>query len=83
MARPLRVQIENGWYHVTAHGIDRGIIFHGTRDHEHFQELMEKVVDQYRIVIYAYVHMDNHYHLVVQTPEANLSEAQQMVEYEF
>ena len=77
MARPLRVQIENGWYHVTARGIDRGIIFQDTRDHEHFLELMEKVIEQYRIVIYAYVHMDNHYHLVVQTPEANLSEAMQ------
>ena len=77
MARPLRVHIENGWYHVTARGIDRGIIYQDTRDQVHFLELMEEVVERFRIVIHAYVQMDNHYHLVLQTPEANLSETMQ------
>jgi REP element-mobilizing transposase RayT len=47
------------------------------RDHEHFLELLEEVVMRFRIRLHAYVLMGNHYHLVVQTPEANLSRAVQ------
>jgi len=40
MARPVRVDVEGGWYHVTARGIERRAIFVDTRDHEHFLELL-------------------------------------------
>lgn len=77
MARPLRVDIADGWYHVTGRGIDRKRIYVDDKDRQHFLELLEAVVERHRLIIHAYVLMNNHYHLVVQTPEANLSEAMQ------
>jgi len=40
MARPVRVNVEGGWYHVTARGIERRAIFEDGRDHKHFLELL-------------------------------------------
>ncbi len=75
MARPLRVDVENGWYHVTARGIERRSIFDDEREHVHFLELLEEVVDRFRVIVHTHVELGNHYHLIVQTPEANLSQA--------
>jgi REP element-mobilizing transposase RayT len=62
---------------VTARGIERRDIFTESRDHRHFEELLEETVERFRILPHAYVQMSNHYHLIVQTPEANLSRAVQ------
>ncbi len=75
MTRPLRVNSENGWYHVYARGVNRMTIFRDDRDREHLLELLEGVVDRYRVLLHAYVLMQNHFHLVLQTPDANLSKA--------
>ena len=75
MARPLRVDVEDGWYHVTARGDHRQVIFHDDRDHGHFAELLEEMSGRFRVVVMAYVCMGNHYHVLVCTPEANLSRA--------
>ena len=77
MARPLRVNIADGWYHVYARGLDRMVIFLDDGDREHMLALLGEVVQRYRIVLHAYVLMDNHYHLIVQTPDANLSRGMQ------
>ena len=75
MARPLRVDIEDGWYHVTARGDHRQEIFGDDRDHGHFVELLEEMRERFRVGVMAYVCMGNHYHVMVRTPEANLSRA--------
>ena len=75
MARPLRVDVVDGWYHVTARGIERRQVYADAGGHAHFDELLEESVERFRIVLHAYVQMTNHYHLLVQTPEANLSRA--------
>ena len=75
MARPLRVNLEDGWYHVYARGLNRMNLYRDDRDRRHFLELFEAMVETYRTRLHAYVLMSNHYHLVVQTPEANLSRA--------
>ncbi len=75
MARPLRVDIADGWYHVTSRGIERRTIFGNYREHEHFLELLEEMVGRFRVVLHSHVELDNHYHLIVQTPDANLSRA--------
>jgi len=75
MARPLRVDIEDGWYHVTARGDHRQEIFSDERDHGHFVELLEEMRERFRVGVMAYVCMGNHYHVMVRTPEANLSRA--------
>jgi putative transposase len=75
MARPLRMQIAGGRYHVTARGNEQRDIFRQDRDRFHFLELLTEWPSRFGIRLHAYVLMDNHYHLVVETPEPNLSRA--------
>jgi putative transposase len=75
MARPIRVDVVGGWYHVTARGIERRAIFETERDHKHFLELLEAMGARYGVQIHAYALMGNHYHLLIQTPLANASAA--------
>ena len=77
MARPLRVLRENGWYHITARGNERQAIFRDDRDRKRFLGWLEESVELYGWLVHAYVLMPNHYHLVVQTPQPNLSQAMQ------
>lgn len=79
MARPLRLDLEGGWYHVTARGIERRAIYRDDRDRAHFLELIREAVGRFGLVVHAYVLMGNHYHLVAETPAANLSAAMQWV----
>jgi putative transposase len=79
MARPLRIDVAGGWYHVTARGIERRAIYRDDRDRGHFLELIEEAVSRFGVVVHAYVLMSNHYHLVVETPSPNLSAALQWV----
>jgi putative transposase len=77
MTRFTRIELKDGWYHVTARGNERRAIFRTDRDREHFLVLLEEMVRRFGVRLHAYVLMDNHYHLVVETPEANLSRAMQ------
>ena len=77
MARPLRVNVEGGWYHVYARGPNGMRLFGDDRDREHLLELFAEAADRYRAEIHAFVLMDTHYHAVVCTPDANLSRAMQ------
>ena len=77
MARPPRVVRAGAWYHVTARGIERRPIFHDDRDRRQFCELLEQMVHRFRIVLHGYVLMANHYHLLLETPVPNLSQAMQ------
>jgi len=52
MARPLRVDVKDGWYHVTARGIERMAIFEDDRDHEHFLELLEEMSNRYGVEVH-------------------------------
>lgn len=77
MSRPLRIDVPGGWYHIMARGIERRAIFLDDRYREHFLELLEEMSARYGVLVHAYVLMDNHYHLILQTPEANASAAMQ------
>jgi len=77
MSRPLRVNIADGWYHVMHRGIERRRIFSDDRDRAHFVELLSELPERFRFRIHAFVEMHNHYHAIVQTPDANLSEGMQ------
>lgn len=83
MARPLRVDVEDGVYHVVTRGIDRNAIFRSDSDRKHWLMLMEGAVERFRLRLFAYVLMDNHVHLIVQTPDANLSQAIQWVKVSY
>ncbi|MCC6353671.1 MAG: transposase [Verrucomicrobiae bacterium] len=75
MARPLRIDVAGGWYHVSARGIERREICRTDADREHWVGLLGELAARFRLRVHAWVLMDNHYHLQVETPEANLSAA--------
>ncbi len=73
MARPLRIEYPGAVYHVTARGNARGDIFLDDADRTAFLELLGRAIERLGWLVHAYCLMDNHYHLLVETPKANLS----------
>jgi REP element-mobilizing transposase RayT len=73
IARLPRIEIAEGVYHVVARGSERQAIFSDTADRERFLEIAAGCVRRYRLHVLAYCLMTNHYHLLVQTPDANLA----------
>ena len=74
MARPLRIQYPGAYYHVTCRGNERRKIFIDHNDRYRFIGLLKESLEIYHVILYGYVLMDNHFHLVLQTGLANLSE---------
>jgi REP-associated tyrosine transposase len=77
MARLLRVDRPGLWYHLTARGNEQRVTFRDARDRRHFLELLGQWVERFRIRLHAYVLMPNHYHLLAETTETNLSQSMQ------
>ena len=77
MPRPLRPQIEHGSYHVTSRGNRKQEIYVDAADRKYFLELATRNCERYEWMIHAYCLMTNHYHLLVETPQANISAAMQ------
>ena len=73
MARPLRVEFAGALYHITSRGNAREDIFVDKEDREVFLSLLEDVGEGCNWLYYAYSLMSNHYHLLVETPDGNLS----------
>lgn len=73
MTRPLRIEYDGALYHVTSRGNERRTIFKDDADRELFLERLAEVTERYQWICHAYCLMDNHYHLVVETPDGNLS----------
>lgn len=73
MVRPLRLAYENATYHITARGNRRENIFYSDKDKAIFVEKMNETFSKYSFTCYAYCLMDNHYHLFIKTPYANVS----------
>jgi REP element-mobilizing transposase RayT len=73
MARPLRIEYDGALYHITSRGNERKPIFKDDTDRENFLDTLHKVNKRYNWICHAYCLMDNHYHLVIETPDGNLS----------
>ena len=73
MARPLRIQRVGGWYHLTSRGNERRAIFRGADDYARFLALLAEATERYHWRLHGYVLMANHYHLLVELGEENLS----------
>ena len=73
MARPLRIEFDGAFYHVTSRGNARQDIYLEPQDYLLFLDTLGDVCKRYNWRIHAYCLMTNHYHLVVETPEGNLS----------
>lgn len=72
MGRPLRIEYPGALYHITTRGNERKKIYKDSSDKKQFLEILEDYSDRLGILIHCYVLMDNHYHLVMETPGANL-----------
>jgi REP element-mobilizing transposase RayT len=77
MARPLRVEYAGAFYHVMNRGNAGEDVFISERDKQKFTEYLEKLVERFSIIIHTYCLMGNHYHLLIETPQTNLSLAMQ------
>ena len=74
MARALRLAFEGACYHITSRGNRRENIFYSDNDKKVFIEKLNETLNKYHFICYAYCLMDNHYHLFIKTPDANISE---------
>ena len=72
MARPLRIEFPGAVYHLTSRGNARQRIFLNNDDRKLFLETLSHVVSRYGWLCHAYCLMDNHYHLLVETPKPTL-----------
>ncbi|MGB5832190.1 MAG: transposase [Thiohalocapsa sp.] len=75
MARPLRLEFAGALYHVTARGNERRAIFFDNQDGDRqaFLRILRETAERFNWICHAYCLMTNHYHLVIETPDANLS----------
>ena len=73
MARPLRIEFAGALYHVTSRGDGREDIYLNDSDREMWLEVFSEVCRRFNWICHAYCLMSNHYHLLVETPESNLS----------
>lgn len=73
MARPLRIEFPDAVYHVTSRGNGRQKIFLDEEDNRNFLGLFVKTLERFNWICHAHCLMVNHYHLLIETPDANLS----------
>src|SRR3989304_3154468 len=73
MARPLRIEYPGAVYHITSRGNDKKTIFRDDADRETFLKILAFVNKRYHWLCHAYCLMDNHYHILIETPDGNLS----------
>jgi REP element-mobilizing transposase RayT len=73
MARPLRIEYEHALYHVMSRGHRKENIFFTARDREVFVKKLHESLTKYSVILYCFCLMDNHYHLLIETPSPNLS----------
>jgi len=79
MARQLRIEYEGAFYHITSRGNQRDKIFWDDKDKEEFKKILNRTKQRYGYLLHAYVLMDNHYHLLIETPHANIKQAMQNI----
>ena len=77
MARPWRVEYEGAYYHVLSRGNERGDIFFNDGDRKRFLATLGEAAERFKLDVFAYVLMGNHYHLLLRTNQPNLSRAMQ------
>lgn len=77
MTRPWRIEFEGAYYHILSRGNERRNIFIDNEDRISFLEILGNMSDRFEVEVYAYVLMDNHYHLLLKTNKPNISKSMQ------
>jgi len=73
MTRPLRIEYAGAVYHITSRGNEKKAVFKDDQDRINFLNTLQHVNKRYNWLCHAYCMMDNHYHLLIETPDGNLS----------
>lgn len=73
MASPLRIEFAGALYHVTSRGNAWEAIYLDREDRELYQSVLGEICDLFNWTIHSWCQMTNHYHILVETPDANLS----------
>jgi len=73
MARPLRLEFRGALYHVTSRGEGREDIYVDDADREEWLDVPGEVCGRFNWMVHAYCLMTNHYHVLLETPDGNLS----------
>ncbi len=77
MARALRIEYEDALYHILSRGNNHQDIFLNNGDKAVFLKVLGEMSERFEVSIFAYILMDNHYHLLLRTKKANLSKSMQ------
>ena len=77
MARQWRIEYPDALYHILSRGNNRQDIFLDDDDRNIFLDILDELSERFNFEIYAYVSMDNHYHILLKTLNANLSKGMQ------
>lgn len=80
MARAIRIEFKGALYHITARGNERKAIFRDDEDYEKLTEIFEQAKTKYSLIVYCYSLMSNHYHWLVETPEANIAKTMHFIQ---
>lgn len=72
MGRPLRIEYPGAVYHITSRGNEKKSIFLNKVDRERFLHILKEYHTRHRVLVHAYVLMDNHYRILLETPRRNL-----------
>ncbi|MCK4244138.1 MAG: transposase, partial [Candidatus Omnitrophica bacterium] len=75
MARPLRISYAGALYHIISRGNETREIFIDKRDRGKFLQCLKEIILRYNVKIHTYCLMDNHYHLIMETPHGNIVDA--------
>jgi putative transposase len=73
MARPLRLEFPGAIYHITSRGDRQEAIYEDDIDRQQWLDILSRVCERYNWRVHAYCLMDNHYHIVLETADGNLS----------
>ena len=79
MSQQACIEFTNAFYHVCSRGFNKEPIFHEDDDYNYFLYLLKKAYMKYNLLIHSYCLIPNHYHLFLETPNANLSQAMKFI----
>ena len=81
MPRPIRIQYEKACYHVMTRGRGRQVIFHNKDYYQAFLQTLGEAHKRFDAIVHAYCLMNNYYHLIIETPRANLDRIKMQIYY--
>ncbi len=79
MARPLRIEYQDAFYHIIQRGFEKRNILKKNQNKTKFLQYLSQSYQKYQSICHSYCLMDNHYHLIIQTPKANLTKVMHYV----